>query len=51
MAVRMPGAIEEAKHAEIIQYTNVFLEVTPTQRRDHQVITYLMNKHDVFSLG
>ena len=49
MTVKMPGADEEVKKAQIIQCTNVFIEVTPTQRRDHQVITYLMKKHNIFN--
>lgn len=44
----LAAASEETKDALIVQCTNNFIELTSTQRKDHQVVTYLRSRHSVF---
>lgn len=44
----MPSIVEETKDALIIQCTNNFIELTATSRKDHQVLTFLRNRHNLF---
>ena len=48
MAVDLRQQKEESAPAEISLSTNVFVEVTPTSVKDHQVILYLKQNHDLF---
>ena len=48
MAVDLSKKKNEQSPSEISLTTHVFVEVTTTQPKDHQIVTYLRQNHDLF---
>mmetsp|Transcript_25465 Transcript_25465/g.34017 ORF Transcript_25465/g.34017 Transcript_25465/m.34017 type:complete len:87 (-) Transcript_25465:855-1115(-) len=49
MVASLPAAKSMAGQGEILFQTSNFVELTSTQRRDHQVISLLKTEHSLFS--